>query len=146
MADIEGALRMQPSSRWAIVRPGHDPIEITSGELFFVEVDGQLRVTRMEHLWGEGYYSVDGYPLRDGMRSGDRRWRIIGTAEADKHAHTLLYVPSKFDRWRPPVRTPPSTPAHDGCCKAAPLRPHLVQRADRCRARGCHWVGRRSAS
>ena len=22
-------------------------------------------------------------------------------------------------------------PAHDGCCKAAPLRPHLLQRADR---------------
>jgi hypothetical protein len=23
----------------------------------------------MEHLWGEGYYSIDGYKLRDGMRA-----------------------------------------------------------------------------
>jgi hypothetical protein len=23
----------------------------------------------MGHLWGEGYCSVDGYPLRDGMRA-----------------------------------------------------------------------------
>jgi hypothetical protein len=23
----------------------------------------------MEHLWGEGYYSIDGCPLRDGMRA-----------------------------------------------------------------------------
>jgi hypothetical protein len=57
---------MQSSDRWAISRPGRDPVEITSGELFRVEVDGELRLTRMEHLWGEGYYC--GYPLRDGMR------------------------------------------------------------------------------
>jgi hypothetical protein len=64
-------LRMQPSGRWAIVRPGRDPVdvEITSGDVFRVEVDGMLQVTRMGHLWGEGYYSVDGYPLRDGMRA-----------------------------------------------------------------------------
>jgi hypothetical protein len=23
----------------------------------------------MEHLWGEGYYSIDGLPLRDGLRA-----------------------------------------------------------------------------
>ena len=46
-----------------------------SGELFRVEVDGELRVTRMEEVWGEGYYSIDLYPLRDGMRAG------IGTSE-----------------------------------------------------------------
>jgi hypothetical protein len=23
----------------------------------------------MEHLWSEGYYSIEGYPLRDGMRA-----------------------------------------------------------------------------
>jgi hypothetical protein len=32
-------------------------------------VDGELRVTRMKELYSEGYYSVDGYPLRDGMRA-----------------------------------------------------------------------------
>jgi hypothetical protein len=64
-----GVLRLQSSGRWAVCRPGHDPIEITSGELFRVEVEGVLRVTRMEHQWGEGYYSVDGYPLRNGMRA-----------------------------------------------------------------------------
>jgi hypothetical protein len=40
-----------------------------SGELFRVEVGGELRVTRMEHLWGEGYYSIDRYKLRDGMHA-----------------------------------------------------------------------------
>jgi hypothetical protein len=64
-----GTLRLQSSGRWAVCRPGHDPAEITSGELFRVEVDGELRLTRMEHLWSEGYYSVDGYKLRDGMRA-----------------------------------------------------------------------------
>ena len=33
-----------------------------------------LHLTRMEHLPGEGYYSVKGYSLRDGLRAaiGDR--------------------------------------------------------------------------
>jgi hypothetical protein len=65
----EGILRLQSSGRWAVCRPGHDPVEILSGELFWVEVDGELRLTRMEEVWGEGYYSVDLYPLRDGMRA-----------------------------------------------------------------------------
>jgi hypothetical protein len=55
----EGGLRMQPSRRWAICRPGHDPIEITSGELFRAEVDGELRATFMEYAHGLGYYLVD---------------------------------------------------------------------------------------
>ena len=46
-----------------------------SGELFRVEVDGELRLTRMEEVWGEGYYSIDLYALRDGMRAA------IGGAE-----------------------------------------------------------------
>ena len=54
-------------------RPGRLPVEITSGELFRVEVGGELKLTRMEyrHLpGGDGaYYSVDGYPLRDGLRA-----------------------------------------------------------------------------
>jgi Domain of unknown function (DUF5348) len=65
---LERTLQRQPSGRWAICRL-RDPYELTSGDVFRVEVDGELRVTRMEHLWGEGYYSVDDYPLRNGMRA-----------------------------------------------------------------------------
>jgi hypothetical protein len=68
-AVYEGILRMQSSGRWAVCRPGRDPVEILSGELFRVEVDGELRLTRMEEVWGEGYFSVDLYPQRDGMRA-----------------------------------------------------------------------------
>jgi len=34
-----------------------------------IEADGELRFTRMESLWGEGYYCIDGYKLREGMRA-----------------------------------------------------------------------------
>ena len=34
----EGTLRMQPSGRGAVCRPGQDPVKITSGEVFMVEV------------------------------------------------------------------------------------------------------------
>jgi hypothetical protein len=65
-----GILRMQPSGRWAVCRPGHEPVEITSGELFRVEVAGELQLTRMEYSRDRGgYYSIDGYELRDGLRA-----------------------------------------------------------------------------
>ena len=48
MSENEGILQLQPSGRWAIVRPGHIPVEITSGDLFRVEMNGELKVTRME--------------------------------------------------------------------------------------------------
>ena len=67
MSEKEGILRMQPSGRWAVCRPGHDPVELLSGALFRVEVEGKLRLTRM--LWSEGHYSVVGYKLRDGLRA-----------------------------------------------------------------------------
>jgi hypothetical protein len=41
-----GTLRAQSSDRWAVCRPGRNPVEIMSGELFRVEVDGELRLTR----------------------------------------------------------------------------------------------------
>jgi hypothetical protein len=59
---------MQPSGRWAVCRTGHDPVEITSGELFRVDVNGKLLVRRMEYAPGRGYYAVGGPPLRGGMR------------------------------------------------------------------------------
>jgi hypothetical protein len=75
MAGKEGVLRMQPSGRWAVCRPGQEPIEITSGEPFRVEVDGakELQLTRMEYRnlrrGGGEYFSVDDYQLRDGLRA-----------------------------------------------------------------------------
>jgi hypothetical protein len=51
-------------------RPGRDPVEITSGELFRVDVDGVLQVRRMEYARdGRGYYAVGGSELRSGMRA-----------------------------------------------------------------------------
>jgi len=82
MTEKHGVLQMQPSGRWAICRPGHKPIEITSGETFQIEVDGELKPTRMEFWHFSGplkgrehrgqsgeYYSVDDYPLRNGLRA-----------------------------------------------------------------------------
>jgi hypothetical protein len=41
MTDKEGTLKIQRYGRWAICRPGRLPVEITSGELFRVEVAGK---------------------------------------------------------------------------------------------------------
>lgn len=69
--DLAGVLQMQSSGRWAVIMPGCDPMEITSGELFRVEAEGRegLQLTRMEYAHPGGYYAVDGYPLRDGLRA-----------------------------------------------------------------------------
>ena len=73
MTEKEGILRLQPSGRWAVCLPGRAPVEINSGDLFHIEVDGELKVTRMEFRYSavqlNGYYSVDDYPLRDGARA-----------------------------------------------------------------------------
>ena len=70
MSEKEGNLRMRSSRRWAVCRPGREPVEITSGELFRVQVDGKLQVRRMEYDHGvRGYYAVDGPELRSGMRA-----------------------------------------------------------------------------
>jgi hypothetical protein len=61
---------MQPSRRWAICRPRREPLEITSGELFHVEVDGKLQIRRMEYAHdGCGYCAVGGPELRSSMRA-----------------------------------------------------------------------------
>jgi hypothetical protein len=68
VSKTEGTLELQSSGGWALVRPGHLPIDITSGEVF--ELQG--KVTRMEYRHFESgggeYYSVDDLPLGDGMR------------------------------------------------------------------------------
>jgi hypothetical protein len=60
---------MMASCRWAVYRPGRLPVEITSGELFRVEVAGELKLTRMEYSHGDGYYNVDCCSLYDGLRA-----------------------------------------------------------------------------
>jgi hypothetical protein len=84
MTAEEGTLKMQPSGRWAVCWPGRKPVEITSGELFRVEVAGELQLTRMKFRYRprRGYYTVDGYPLRDGLRAaiggnGSKAFAII---------------------------------------------------------------------
>ena len=75
---LDGILHMQSSGRWAIWQSDREPIEISCGELFHVEVEGLkgLQPTRMEHAHGRGYYALAGYPLRDGLHAalgdGDR--------------------------------------------------------------------------
>ena len=72
MTEKEGTLRMMATGRWAIYRPGRLPVEITSGELFRVEVAGVegLQLTRMEYDHkGRQYYSVDGFRLRNGLHA-----------------------------------------------------------------------------
>jgi hypothetical protein len=71
MSEKEGVLEMQPSGQWAVCRPGETPHEITSGERFRIEFLGEMRLTRMRFRDSprRGYYTVDGYPLRDGLRA-----------------------------------------------------------------------------
>jgi hypothetical protein len=64
-----GTLRMLSSRRWAICRPGREPVEIASGEVFRVEGADGVRVTRMEYTPGCGYYAADGPPLWAGLRA-----------------------------------------------------------------------------
>ena len=88
MNEKEGILRMMASRRWAVCRPWQEPVEIKSGELFHVEVAGAsgLQLTRMgssivptrQGSWRAVYYSVDGYPLRNGIRAAVRRAWVGG--------------------------------------------------------------------
>jgi hypothetical protein len=105
MSDEEGTLRMQPSGRWAVCRPGCDPIQIRSGDVFRVEVPGEdgLRRTRMEHKLGEGYYRVNGYNLRDGLRAaiGDTDSLLSGLPRGScKPAGRVLGLALLVDRYR----------------------------------------------
>jgi hypothetical protein len=71
MSEKEGILRMMASGWWAVCRAGREPVEITSGDLFHIEFAGKLHLTRMKFRYSprRGYYAVDGYPLRDGLRA-----------------------------------------------------------------------------
>jgi hypothetical protein len=72
MTEKEGIFRKMTSGRWAIFRPGRSPVEIMSGDLFRIEVAGakELKLTHMEYdQIDRQYYSIDDYPLRDGLRA-----------------------------------------------------------------------------
>jgi hypothetical protein len=77
MTETQGTLRMLPSGEWAIQAPGREPVPIVAGEIFLLEVAGELKQTRMEQRADGEYVSVNGYRLADGLRAGffDQRER-----------------------------------------------------------------------
>ena len=94
MSENEGTLQMQQSGRWAVCRPGQEPVEISSGELFRVEVAGELQPTRME--FDEGYHSIDDYPLRAGLRAAIGGHERIEEAEEDDEEWALQKARAKL--------------------------------------------------
>jgi hypothetical protein len=70
-SEKDGILRMQPSGRWAVCRPGRDPSRSRAAKCFGSRCPASKAciLTRMEHLHGEGYFSVHGHHLHDGLRA-----------------------------------------------------------------------------
>jgi hypothetical protein len=70
----EGTLHQLPSGGWAIVAPGRSPIAIVAGEVFDLEVAGEMKLARMERRQRvdgvEEWSTAQGYPLREGLRAG----------------------------------------------------------------------------
>lgn len=67
-----GPLRFNAiSQRWEIrgAITGTLLHEITSGDVVFVDVGGEMKLTRIEHSSQNGYYSIDGYRLSDGIEA-----------------------------------------------------------------------------
>ena len=65
-----GPLRFNAiSQRWEIggAITGTLLHEITSGDVIFVDVRGEMRLTRIEY--DHGYVSIDGYRLADGIEA-----------------------------------------------------------------------------
>ena len=55
MPTKEGTLRQQPAGGWAIVAPGQSPVAIIAGEVFELEVAGEMKLAHMdrrEHVDG----------------------------------------------------------------------------------------------
>ena len=91
MSEKEGTLRMMASGRWAVCRPGETPHEITSGELFRVEVAGELRLTPMEYRHNKtaGYYRRR---LSAARRSARRdRWEWVKVPKAFSSVRRLSW-------------------------------------------------------
>lgn len=67
-----GRLRPQANGYWGIEYAEKRPDEIHSGDMIYLEIPGgnALLLTRIEYDHGKrNFYSVDGYPLRDGARA-----------------------------------------------------------------------------
>ena len=102
MSEKEGTLQMQPSGRWAVCRPGQEPVEISSGELFRVEVAGERQPTRTEY--DDGYYSIDDYPLCDGLRAAIGEHERIEEAEEDDEEWAFQKARAKLAHKQDPER------------------------------------------
>jgi hypothetical protein len=81
MSEKEGTLRMQPSGRWAVCMPGRKPIEINSGDVFRVEVGGELKPTRIAAM-GTGFRT--GCARRSALMGRAAR-RAGGVISRNKH-------------------------------------------------------------
>jgi hypothetical protein len=72
-------MKLNASGRWEIYVGKMSKHEVTSGDVIFVEVEGEneLQPTRIEFAHDERgggrYVSIDDYPLWDGMRAEVRR-------------------------------------------------------------------------
>ena len=64
-------MRMMASGQWAVCRPGETRQELTAGDLFLIEFASKLQLKRMKCRYRprRGCCTVDGYPLRDGLRA-----------------------------------------------------------------------------
>jgi hypothetical protein len=62
-----------PAGGWAIAGPGRSPVAIIRGEVFYLEIAGEMKLARMEcrrRMDGsEERFTVQGYNLRDGLRA-----------------------------------------------------------------------------
>ena len=70
MSEKEGTLHMMASGRWAVYCPGRLPVEITSGELFRVEVNRRATGRRSDRPHSVG---ARGRCFGREPRAGDRR-------------------------------------------------------------------------
>jgi hypothetical protein len=73
MTDNEGTFHLQPNGRWAIICPGRSPVAIVEGQVFELEVVGEMKLARMERRrrpdGTEMWVTAQGYKLRAGVRA-----------------------------------------------------------------------------
>ena len=75
MATREGKLMKVDTGRWAIKYDDqYDYEEITSGEVFEIQILGVWHKVRMESR-DRGYYSVPSFPLKEGLGARNNIWR-----------------------------------------------------------------------
>jgi len=66
---VEGILEKLPSKRWGIYESdNNETLELTSGDIFQLEVLGKWETLRMEYIEGE-YKPVPYTPIEAGMKA-----------------------------------------------------------------------------